>query len=542
MITHISIKDFAIIEDLNIEFNDGLNIITGETGSGKSIIIHAISLAFGARADSTYIRTGKDKARVQVVIDTDEENYILYREISVKGKSLCKINDEIVTVAALSDFSKKFVDIHGQYDNQYLLHPENHLNILDGFGDNEHLKLKNTVHETYLKYVDVRSRMRKLLAQQSTFNSNLEFMKFQLSEIEAISPKVGELEELQSKISLLKNSKEITDNLYTVHNKINGDDNSILNSLSEAMRAAEELSKHVMDFDSIKAVLEDCYYSLSDISSDIIKKMDGISYNYNDIDSCIERYESINSLVKKYGSIEKSLEMMKNIQTEIVKNESFDDDIKKLKTTRVSLQNALIDSSNALSEKRKEISGILMKRINEELSELGFKNINFFISFNDAEKTVYTDSGMDRPEFMISTNMGEDLKPIAKIASGGEISRIMLAFKSVLSDTDNVNSMIFDEIDTGISGIAANTVGNKLKRLASNRQIICITHLPQIAAKGDYHYKIIKEVSDGHTGINISLLSDDERIDEIARFLGGENITDTTRSNARELLDQKNNA
>lgn len=539
MITHVSIKDFAIIENIDIEFFPGFNVITGETGSGKSIIIQAISLAFGARADSTSISTGKDKAKIQVVFENDSDTYILSREITSKGKSLCKINDDIVTVKTLYDFSKNFVDIHGQYDNQYLLHPENHIKILDDFGFESLSKLKTEMSLSYKNYVSIRKKLKALLDKQKTFQENSDFVKYQLKELDDIDPKLGEYEEISERINILKNAKLITDNLSECHNLISENPASVTDALASCIKLLDEAEKYQNNLSKMKNELSDCYYRLSDISSDLRKLTDTESYNGNDLEAYIERHEMLKKLVNKYGSIENSIQKREEFRNNFNDNNASEKEIQALKNQLMIMQKELIENASNLSKERRSIADYLSEKINTELNQLGFKNVVFSIDFKTSEKTVYTENGMDNIEFMISTNLGENPKAVAKIASGGEISRIMLAFKSVLSYSDNVDSMIFDEIDTGISGNAANIVGKKLLKLSEKKQIICITHLPQIAAKGSEHYKIIKEVTENHTATNILRLNYEDRIDEIARFLGGENITSIARKNAEELLTSK---
>lgn len=539
MITHVSIKDFAIIENIDIEFFPGFNVITGETGSGKSIIIQAISLAFGARADSTSISTGKDKAKIQVVFENDSDTYILSREITSKGKSLCKINDDIVTVKTLYDFSKNFVDIHGQYDNQYLLHPENHIKILDDFGFKSLSKLKTEMSLSYKNYVSIRKKLKALLDKQKTFQENSDFVKYQLKELDDIDPKLGEYEEISERINILKNAKLITDNLSECHNLISENPASVTDALASCIKLLDEAEKYQNNLSKMKNELSDCYYRLSDISSDLRKLIDTESYNGNDLEAYIERHEMLKKLVNKYGSIENSIQKREEFRNNFNDNNASEKEIQALKNQLMIMQKELIENASNLSKERRSIADYLSEKINAELNQLGFKNVVFSIDFKTSEKTVYTENGMDNIEFMISTNLGENPKAVAKIASGGEISRIMLAFKSVLSYSDNVDSMIFDEIDTGISGNAANIVGKKLLKLSEKKQIICITHLPQIAAKGNEHYKIIKEVTENHTATNILRLNYEDRIDEIARFLGGENITSIARKNAEELLTSK---
>ena len=435
--------------------------------------------------------------------------------------------------------SKNFVDIHGQYDNQYLLHPENHIKILDDFGFESLSKLKTEMSLSYKNYVSIRKKLKALLDKQKTFQENSDFVKYQLKELDDIDPKLGEYEEISERINILKNAKLITDNLSECHNLISENPASVTDALASCIKLLDEAEKYQNNLSKMKNELSDCYYRLSDISSDLRKLTDTESYNGNDLETYIERHEMLKKLVNKYGSIENSIQKREEFRSNFNDNNASEKEIQALKNQLMIMQKELIENASNLSKERRSIADYLSEKINAELNQLGFKNVVFSIDFKTSEKTVYTENGMDNIEFMISTNLGENPKAVAKIASGGEISRIMLAFKSVLSYSDNVDSMIFDEIDTGISGNAANIVGKKLLKLSEKKQIICITHLPQIAAKGNEHYKIIKEVTENHTATNILRLNYEDRIDEIARFLGGENITSIARKNAEELLTSK---
>lgn len=538
MITHISIKDFAIIENLNIEFEEGLNILTGETGVGKSIIIQAISLALGSRADTTYISTGKEKAKIQVVIEDAQNSYIISREITDKGKSVCRINDDIVTVGALAEFAKKHVDIHGQYDNQYILNPENHLDILDRFGWEELSEYKSRVKNIYEKYIKTRNELKSILEKQNKIKENMDFAEFQLNEIKTVNPQIGEDKELEQQINLLKNSKLISENLRQCYNLLSENSPSVNELLSLCIKSMDDISRYHDDISAINADISDCYYRLSEISSALRKKIEGIAYNPEELEMLLDRYEDVQNIIKKYGSIEESLKKCEELEKDFNNAHTLTKESEELKVELKKLQKELITEGKELSEKRKKVAQNLTFQINKELAELGFKKVDFILQFKNPDKPVYTFNGMDSVEFMISTNEGQSTKPLIKVASGGEISRIMLAFKSVISKCDNIDTMIFDEIDTGISGKAANTVGNKLKVLSKEKQqIICITHLPQIASKGDHHYKIIKEMHNNKTISKIIKLNYDERIDEIARFLGGDEITEITRKNAKELIE-----
>ena len=544
MISHIRIKDFAIIDTVELDFHDGLNIITGETGAGKSIMIEAVSLALGSRADTAFIRSGKDRAVVQMVADLDGEEYIITRELSTGGKNVCKINDEIVPLAQLSKLCRRIADVHGQYDHQSLLNPENHLKLIDTYHDKDISSIRDRVSELHQKYSDTKHELSSLLAGQAEAERKRDFMRFELSEINAAKPYSGEDEELAQKLNLLQNSEKIYQNLSGIYELLYESSPSAADGIGKSLHLLQEINGFSDEINGFHDELSDTYYKLEDVITEIRRFRDGISFSPEVLEETINRINMLDGLKRKYGgSIEKVLEYKEKITIDLEKIENIDAIRDKLIKDLAESEKELAAKSRELTALRKKAAEDIELHINEELKELNFKDTTFTVSFYDADigKPAFTANGVDRIEFLITTNKGETPKPLAKIASGGEISRIMLAFKQIIGDFDRIPTMIFDEIDVGISGITASIVGKKLLDISSRHQIICITHLPQIAAFGDHHYKIDKSAESGATLTTVIPLGHDEKVGEIARLLGGINITETTLKSAEELICMSKN-
>lgn len=536
MIRHISIRDFAIIEKADIDFHDGLNIITGETGAGKSIVIEAVSLALGSRADTAFVRSGKQKAVIQMVADYHGEEYIITREISAAGKNICRINDEIVTLGHLNALCKKLADIHGQYDHQSLLNPDYHIHLVDLYKKDSIQPAKESVELLYQNYASLKSQLKKLTDQAGKDQRERDFMAFELQELQEAALQVGEDTALEEEIALLQNSEKIYENLAGAYQISSEDEYSILPALKKVSDLLDETAEYSEDLSDLSQRITELYYELEDTCSSIRDCRDRAVFSPETLDADIARIEVINKLKNKHGkSIEELLEYQQELEERLSRIDNADSHREKLEAELSNIKKSLLIACDRLSEVRKESAAQLEQLITTELEQLNFNDAKFSISFQKAE--AVTADGFDAVEFLISTNRGEPLKPLSKIASGGEMSRIMLAFKKIIGDYDEIPTMIFDEIDSGISGIAASTVGRKLLEIAESHQIICITHLPQIAAFGRHSYRIAKQSDDAMTYTTITTLSEDEKIREIARLLGGANITDTTIQSARELVE-----
>ena len=536
MINHISIKNFAIIESTEIVLNDGLNIITGETGSGKSIVIEAVSLALGSRADSSYVRTGSDKAVIQLAGTLDGEELVITREISSAGKNLCRINGDIVTLSQVNLLASKLADVHGQYDNQSLLNSDYHIVLLDSYKQQDTDGFKTDAYEKYDAYIKARKELARLLSVEKENVKKLDFYKFEASEIEKAQLIPGEDKQLEERISLLQNSEKIYDNISRAYQNLYEESPSVMDGLNTSVKAIEELSSFSDKISVLGEEFSDIYYRLEELCREIRDIRESISFSPSELDEAIIRFELIENLKKKYGStIEEILEYHVKLQKKLSAAENMDEEKHALMVKLKSAKEELLKSCRILSEKRKEKASELEAAIQSELIDLNFKDARVQISVDPLEEPCET--GMDKVEIFITTNKGEALKPLAKIVSGGEMSRIMLAFKNIISSYDMIPTLIFDEIDTGISGITASIVGKKLKEISKEHQIICITHLPQIAACGDFNYKIYKDSSDTNTFTHVKALSSEEKVDEIARLLGGTSVTQSTINTAKELIE-----
>ncbi len=536
MIHHISINNFAIIENTEIDFEEGLNIITGETGSGKSIVIEAISLALGSRADSSFVRHGEKKAVIQLAGELDGDEIVITREVSAAGKNLCKLNGQLVTLGELSETCRRLADIHGQYDNQSLLNTENHIRLVDSFHSEEILPAKEDFFKSFDVYQTAKTKLNKLLALESENLKKADFYRYEKNEIDQADLKPSEDAELKERISILQNSEKIFASVETAYGCLRDGSTSALTNLGNGLHALQDISQYSKELAEMTEEFADMYYRLEDISSTLRDMRDSVTFSADELDSAIARLDLIEKLKKKYGTtIEEILSYRDSISEELEQIENYDDVKADLQQQVSTAYEVLQEKAALLTDVRKASAGELKTAIEKELHDLNFDSAVLSIDFQTPE--IIGPDGNDIVEFLISTNKGEPLKPLVKIASGGEVSRIMLAIKNITGTYDQIPTMIFDEIDAGISGITASVVGRKLQQISKDHQIICITHLPQIAAAGDANYRIYKESDAQSTYTNVMRLTDDEVVDEIARLLGGENITKTTRMSARELMD-----
>ncbi|MDD4200007.1 MAG: DNA repair protein RecN [Eubacteriales bacterium] len=535
MIKHISIRNFAIIENVDLDLGDGLNIITGETGAGKSIVIEAVSLALGSRADTAFVRSGCDKATIQMIAYYDGEEYIITRDISAGGRNICRINDEIVTLGTLSNLCSKLADIHGQYDHQSLLYPDNHIRLVDLYRRDEISGAKSDVALLFYEYEALLKKMATLKKDQAEGQRQKDFMEYELHEITEAHLIPGEDFRLAEEISLLQNSEKIFQNLAGAYQLATDGDFPVLAAMKQVADMVEYTSEYSEELAELAERIKGVYYEYEDACSSIRECRDKTVFDPEALDNAIQREEMINRLKNKHGrDIPQLIMYADELKLRLDSIENADEEMCRIESEIKKIVIALKDASNKLSCARKESAKALEKLITEQLTQLNFTDAEFRIDFKDIE--AFSPEGTDIVEFLITTNRGEPLKSLSKIASGGEMSRIMLAFKKIIGDYDEIPTMIFDEIDSGISGIAASVVGRKLREIAEKHQIICITHLPQIAAYGTSNYRISKHSDDSMTYTTVDALNEKERIAEIARLLGGENITDTTLASARELI------
>ena len=538
MISALHIKNVGIIDDISVDLNDGLNILTGETGAGKTLIIDSLKILSGGRFSKEMIRKGQDFSYVEASMYLPDnkfgldENVVVSREIYLNGRNTCKINGRLVSVNELKEFMKDVIDIHGQHENQSLLDVNMHIKYLDGMAYKEINGLKQEYAEQFARYNEIKQEINKNFGDDKEKQRELDLLRYQKNEIESANLKPDEEEELENLRCKIMNSEKISKNLNEANTQIS---DVAIDSISTAIRALEKIesidSKYGKSLNSLKST----YYDLQELSRDIESYNLESYFDEEERDNVEERLDLIYSLKRKYGnSIDEILKYNVEVNERIEKIENSEEYVNKLKKELKEIEKSLGELAGKMSIIRQKYAKDLNKKIDQELKDLEMKNARFNAKLEYDNDNKFGINGLDKVEFMISTNVGEDEKPLVKIASGGEMSRIMLAIKNVLADIDKVSTMVFDEIDTGISGIAANSVSEKLKLISKNHQVLCVTHLANIAARGDYNYYISKEVEDNRTKTSIRRLTEEETIIEIARIASG-NINEIAIEHAKEL-------
>jgi len=538
MISTLHIKNVGIIDDITIDLNEGLNILTGETGAGKTLIIDSLQIISGGRFSKEMIRKGEEFSFVEVSMYLPENeqsidgNIVISREIYINGRNTCKINGRLVSVNELKSFMKEVLDIHGQNENQTLLDVNSHIKYLDGLAGNELFDLKEEYLKLYEKYNEVKEEIGKNYGDDKEKQRELDLLKYQKNEIEEAKLKQNEEEELEEIRNKMLNSEKIVNNLTEAETQIN---NSAIDSISLGIRALEKIENIDNKYEKSLNTLKGIYYDIQELSRDIEEYREDTYFDEEERNNVEERLDLIYTLKRKYGnSIKEILKYDLEINERIEKIENSEEYVNKLKQELKKIKEKMEVLSKQMHKIRENYAKILEEKINKELKDLEMKNARFAVYIEYSEEKKFTTNGLDKIEFMISTNIGEDEKPLAKIASGGEMSRIMLAIKNVLADVDKVSTMVFDEIDTGISGMAANATSEKLKCISKKHQVLCVTHLANIAAKGDYNYYISKSAEDNRTKTSIKRLSEEETIKEIARIASG-NINEIALEHAKEL-------
>ncbi|OPJ56954.1 DNA repair protein RecN [Alkalithermobacter paradoxus] len=554
MLLELYIENCALVKKTRLILDNGLNILTGETGSGKSIIIDALNLCLGERADKSFVRKGSDKGLVEAIfcienekiknelldygIDCeDDENIIITREIYIDGKSVSRINGRNVRLSFLKKIASLLIDIHSQHENQLLMNKDKHLEFLDMYGEEKLHDIKLDYKDIYNEYILLVNDLKKLTENKDDkeIQREVDLLKFQIKEIEDAQLKEEEYDQLVKERDIHRNSEKIHNSLNNLYNNLYGSNVNAFDLISKDLKELRNLSSYDEKLEDFYIQLDEITCRINDISKDIRYYKDNLDFSLSDLDSIEMRIDTINNLKRKYGNtIEEILLYKEKIKLRLEEIINRDENISKLKQKIDQVKELLNEKANLITQKRKEVAQMFEQNICNELETLHMKNVTFKIEF--ACKSEYSDRGKDDVEFLVSFNLGEDLKPIHKIASGGEISRFMLAFKKIISEVDQIGTLVFDEIDTGISGIAAQIVGEKLKLISNKKQILCITHLPQIAVNGDAHFHIEKIIEEDRTYTNINKLSKDEKVKEIARLIGGLNITQTTIENAKEII------
>ena len=536
MITTLHIKNIGIIDDIVIDLNKGLNVLTGETGAGKTLIVDSLGIIAGGRFSKDMIRRGQSMSFVELALYLPENpnsidgNVVVSREINTAGKNICKINGRLVPVSELKNFMKNIIDIHGQYDNQTLMDTEFHTRYLDKFVGEKMFKIHEKYCELYNEYVELNKKLKNNYGDEIEKQRKLDLLEYQYKEIKSANLKRGEDEQLEEKRKIIMSSEKVAESLNNVSNNLEG---TIIDVINDSIRALEKIEDVNSKYGEKLVEMKNIYYEVQEVARDISSMKEDVYFDEEERNEIEERLDEIYSLKRKYGNtIDEIIEYKEKLENEIDRIENLDEENRKTKEKIDKITIEMEKLCEEITELRKSNSVILNDKINQELAQLEMKNARFNAKI--IEDKEFSPNGKSHVEFVITTNLGEEEKKLNKIASGGEMSRIMLAIKTVLSDIDEVPVLIFDEIDTGISGKAANSVGNKLKKIAQKHQVIIVTHLATIAAQGDYNYYIYKEVQDNKTNTKVKLMTEDETIREVARIASGE-ITDISLSHAKEL-------
>ena len=542
MLLFMNIKNVALIDKTDIEWEPKMTVLTGETGAGKSIIIDCVNLLMGARSDKTLIRYGEEKARIQGLfsasdgvlkiledegIALDGNSVLIDRELSQEGRNVCRINAVLTTQNVLKEIGAQLINIHGQQDNQALLTPEKHIDFLDEYAKTDLTAYK----ELYEIRKGIMSKLEKLDKNEQERMRRIDLLEYQTNEIASAALKVGEEAELKERKAIIDNSEKLALALNEAHESLYGD-NCAYDMVSRASGALERISGIDAGIDETASKLMDIKYTIEDGVHEISKFLENLEFDENELNDIEERLDTISRLEKKYGGDEGSvLKFLEDALSELDSLKNFDRETENLEKELSETERKLALEAEKISEIRKKAAKKLQNEVENALAELDMPKVKFEVSL---KKCDFTPKGAETAEFMICPNVGEELKPLAKIASGGELSRIMLAIKSIVND--NVDTLIFDEIDTGVSGNAAKKIAAKLSGLAKNKQVICVSHSPQIAAIADNHFVISKSVNGDRTLTAIKKLSEEERVYELARIIDGENVTETAIKHAREML------
>ena len=538
MITTINIKNIGIIDDLSIDLNQGFNILTGETGAGKTLIIDSLGIISGGRFSKEMIRKGEEHSYIEACIYMPENensidgNIIVSREIYSNGRNSCKINGRLVTVNELKEFMKNIINIHGQNDNQTILDKSSHIGYLDSFAGDDIKGIKKEYRSLFERYNQIKYELDRNYGDEKEKQRKLDLLKYQFNEIEASDLKIGEDEKLEEQRKLMINSERISENLKIANDALS---EQTIDSINTAIRALEKIETIDEKYSEKLSEIKGIYYDIQELSRDINGLNEDTYFDEGQRNNVESRLDMIYSLKRKYGNtIEEILSYKDEVQKEIFEIENVDEINNKLKEELNVIEEKMTDISLKMNKIRSDKSKLLSEKINTELHDLEMKNARFNCKVIFSEEKAFNKNGLDDVEFLICTNIGDEEKSLVKIASGGEMSRIMLAIKSVLADVDRIPVLIFDEIDTGISGKAAKAVADKMKKIANKHQILAITHLASIAAKGDYNYYISKEVEQEHTKTKVKQLNEKETIVEIARIASGD-INDISIEHAKQL-------
>ena len=553
MLLEISIKNFAIIEAISLNFEKGMTVLTGETGAGKSIIIDAMNMMLGARAATDVIRHGAPKAEIEGLFSVENshalqmifdeqgielgDEIIIRREILQNGRSVSRVNGQMVNLSVLRSIGQYLVDIHGQHDQEELMRPQLHIQMLDGFGDAGFLELKQAYQTNFDAYRKMRKQLLEIKKNQEEHKARIEMLEFQMAEIESASLQPGEDLKLNQERDKLLNHKNIADTLTNAYTMLDNEEFSSLANVRSAMNDMESLEEYDVEYREISTSLSESYYVLEDVTKRLEDIIEDLDFDGNRLMQIESRLDLIHAITRKYGgNVDDVLMYFAKITEEYNlltgNNLSSDDMEAELKKLEVSL----VDLATKLASARHNLAQQLEIEIQQELKDLYMEKAQFQVQFT---KGKFTREGNESVEFYISTNPGEDFKPLVKVASGGELSRLMLAIKSAFSREEGKTSIVFDEVDTGVSGRVAQAIAQKIHKIGQNGQVLAISHLPQVIAIADYQFFIEKISNDHSTVSTVRLLTVEERVEEVAKMLAGENVTEAALSQARELLQSK---
>ena len=551
MLRELRLNNLAIIKKVDLEFNNGLIALTGETGAGKSILLDGISLLIGERSSVDMIRTGADNLFAEGVFsltqdqiekltklgfEIEDEELIVARYLDKNLKSKITVNGMRITVSKLKELMSNVLDLVGQHEHQYLLNKNYHLELLDKFLDKETLELKQNIKAIITELKKINQQVESIEQEKAAIEEKKDIYEFQINEIDSLNIKNNEDVELEEEYKILFNAGKIAEKLGDSTQKLKGTEVSILKQLQKVKKNLEQLSTISDNYSETFALIDKLYYELDEVSYTIEDMLEEVEIDDSRLEKVIKRIDAINKLKFKYGST--TIEIMAyrdDIQKKLSMIDFENDELEKLREKKKNITKEYFEKSSILSELRKKAGNMLEEKINIELKDLNMTAARFKVEFTS--KDIIRSKGIDEIEFMMSTNVGEDLKPLAKIASGGEVSRIMLALKTIFSEVDNISLLIFDEIDTGISGKVANETGKVMQTMAENMQLLVITHLPQVASKGNYQLKVYKEVVDETTQTNVIELSQQQRLEEIAQMISGSELTDAAINQAKELMN-----
>ena len=550
MLLEISIKNFAIIEEISLNFEKGMTVLTGETGAGKSIIIDAMNMMLGSRATTDVIRHGAPKAEIEGLFTVESNRHltalfeeqglewtdelIIRREILQNGRSVSRINGQMVNLSVLKAVGQHLVDIHGQHDQEELMRPQLHITMLDEFGDAAFFQTKDAYRQTFEDYKRLRKQVVELQRNQQENKARIEMLEFQIAEIEAAALEVDEDVRLEQERQRLLNHKMIADTLTNAYTMLDAEEFSSLSNVRSAMNDLESIEEYDPSYKELSSQLSETFYALEDITKRLEDVVDGLEFDGNRLMQVESRLDLIHSITRKYGGqVKDVLEYLAQITKEYSLLTGSDLSSEDLEKELKRLEKSLVTLAQDLSDQRHDLAQDLENEIQQELADLYMDKARFQVRFSKAK---FNREGNEAVEFYISTNPGEDFKPLVKVASGGELSRLMLAIKSAFSRKEGKTSIVFDEVDTGVSGRVAQAIAAKIHKIGQNGQVLAISHLPQVIAAADYQF-YIEKISDEHSTVStVRLLNREERIEEIAKMLAGEDLTEAARQQAEQLL------